>query len=257
MMAGLLGMVRAWLIAALVLCPVHAFAQIGPGVSMVPLPIRGSSVTPGTMTCTIGSSCATSFVVPPYNTLQIEIYGGGASAVSVNPGVTFSNGNAGGTSSIASPSLSVLGGTPSVGAAYNAGGAGAVAPTGFDVNTAGNPGLNGTTSPTGFGGNGPAPLNAAGGNPGTTAGAGCPGVAGLAPGAGGGGPWNNGGATQNGGGAGSGAYGKKTYTFGVTAGFPAVGATLALTIGPGGALSVTGPCFGGRGADGRMIFTWS
>lgn len=205
-------------------------------------------------------SSSGNFSMPAYNTLTVEIWGGGSSSVGQTNGSTV-NGNAGGATTCSTLSMTANGaaagitiGTPP----FTQPGAAGTASGGNTTNTTGNVGdigvSPGTTSPcTGAG----APNG--GGNVTTPSGANTNGTNGSTPGGGGSGVHF---AASSGAGGSSGGYSKSVYTFGVTSGFPAIGALLAWAVGSGGAAAGTTPADAlnqrsGAGANGRVKFTWS
>lgn len=198
----------------------------------------GVAVTPGSSTFDTGAG---NFTVPTYNTLTVEIWGGGASGT----GDVSTLGNAGGTTSCSTLSMTAGGGNP--GASSAAGGTGGAASGGTTTNTAGNTGGNsGSVASSGSGAGAP--------NGGATAttptgGTKTSGTTGTVPGGGGSGA-NIGGTIVSGGGSGS--YSRSDYS----AGAIAVGALLAYSVGAAGTAPVI-TLKGGDGATGRVKFTWS
>ena len=210
-------------------------------------------VVPGTTTFNSGSG---TYTVVSYNTLTIELWGGGASGGAAASGPI--NGNA---STVSTYSLSAGGGLRSTTNATNANnaGPGGTASGGNTTNTNGGAGTapsptNGSFGTTGRGGNAPngglggAAINysttsAVNGNPGN------------APGGGGGGggsfiPTGGGTALKHPGG-GSGAYVKHVFTYGA-GGSPAIGDGIAYSV---AAAANPGNAFYGLGAAGRISFT--
>lgn len=217
------------------------------------------TVIPGSQTFDSGSG---NFTVPVYNTLTIELWGGGAAG-----GIhldTTRGGTNGNPSTVSTLSLSAGGGLRSADGAN--GGVGGTASGGNTTNTNGNVGgpstLNFGLPPSGFysGAGGSAPNGGAGGVgvyvPDTTGNAN--GNPGTAPGGGGSGAAETTGTgpayTHRGDpGGGSGAYVKHVVTLGTG---PAPGALLAYAV----AASVSafaGTPQGGSGAAGRVKFTWA
>jgi MSHA biogenesis protein MshQ len=183
----------------------------------------------------------TSFSVPNYNTLTIELWGGGASG---GGGFNFPDGQPGGSSSISQISLTAGGG--GAGRSRNngaAGGAGGVASGGNDTNWNGEAG-NRAKPNIWTGGRDGRRLNL-GLEPNYT---GDP--FGTVDGGGGRGGYGNG----EGGGGGGGAYVKSVYT----AGAVAPGTSLTVVVGGGGIGrfdSASGE--GGAGARGRVLISWT
>lgn len=223
-------------------------------------------------------------VVPSYSTMDIELWGGGASggentATSTivgnyNSYSAAAAGNNGADTTIPGLTLNAKGGHGPVAAAINNQQAGGTAqtPTGGTTNTAGNAGesnLNGGGGDRG-GAGGSAPNGGAGGARITGSGnsdQGRNGNDGVAPGGGGSGDlcsvfslgdgWHHNGAA----GGASGSYLKKTYVAGAL-GSPAPGDHITGTIGAGGAAPNADPgatrsFLAGKGADGRAKFTFT
>lgn len=213
---------------------------------------RGTPVEPGSQTMNASGN----FVVPEYNELIVELWGGGAPGGSVfgdalwNPGASN-----GGATQVAALGLTAGGGQR--GAARTAGGAGGTA-SGGDVNTTGGAGGPGSTTTRVSGAGGNCPNGGAGGPSAVSGGGSVPGNAGAAPGGGGSGSSHfdtNVGHDDSGNGGGAGGYCRKTYT---RANGPTPGASLAVTVGAGGVgAAVTNGQPGGNGASGRARFTWS
>lgn len=196
-------------------------------------------VTPGSSTFDTGSG---NFTVPNYNTLTVELWGGGGSGESTD-GSTFSFGGSGSNTTCTTLSMTAQGGA----LGQNAGGGGGPASGGNTTNTTGNSGGGRTTSGTGGGA-------ASGGGNVSPPGANGAGTAGSTPGGGGSGAR----LSSVGGGAGGGGYSKSVYTRGVTSGAPAIGASLAYAVGAGAAPNIVpGLNNGGAGTNGRVKFTWS
>lgn len=219
-----------------------------PGVSF----FTGQNVTPGSNTYTTAGTY--SFTVPPFNTMTVELWGGGGGGGGYgDPGAgsyasgayfgatgvqtyfnasTYANGGGGGQNA---------GTSNGGGVAFGAGGTGGSA-AGLTVATAGNSGGSGPASSTGAGapnGGGSTSVNSQNG---------------TAPGGGGAGYFYSTGGKFPAvtGGGGSGGYAKSIFT-------PSTltpGQTLSLVVGAGG-LALTGCAQnGGNGADGKMIVTW-
>ncbi|MDB5597772.1 MAG: hypothetical protein JWM36_4733 [Hyphomicrobiales bacterium] len=192
-----------------------------------------SPVTPGTQT--FSTAGASSFTVPMYNALVIEMWGGGGgggAGEGSGGGITVAPNGA--ASTVSSLSLSAGGGSGGVSGYYRggsgSGGAGGAA-SGGDTNTAGNAGT-------------------------VTAGGVSPNASGSVGRGGNGGFLNGGDYLEYGGGGGSGAYVNKTFSPGSG---PAVGASLSLVVGAHGPAG--GGNFGGggntAGAVGSIKITWS
>jgi len=208
-------------------------------------------VVPGSTTYSTAGTY--NFTVPDFNTLQVELWGGGGPGATATTTSSTSSSHAavshGFASTITSLGLSAAGGQ--WGRRWregNGGGAGGV-PSGGDINTAGEAGGNGGTYYiNGYGGaapNGGERVNAPTGD--------AIGINGVQPGGG-----ASGGAYQSagtvGGGGGGGAYVRKTYARGALT----VGSTLSISVGAGGVPS-TGTSYirGGYGATGRIRLSWS
>lgn len=211
-------------------------------------------VTPGSATYNSGSG---NWTVPNYNTLTIELWGGGATA-----GASTGTPVQGNNSTVSTLGLTAGGGRYPTGALNSAtgGGVGGTASGGNTTNTNGGtgggcspanagPGYSGTGGSSPNGGSGGAgvynnSLTSVNGNPGN------------APGGGGGG--GNSFSPVGGGnyykrlGGGGGAYVKHVVTRG-SPGAPTIGALLAYVV----AAAVTGNAGSGNGAAGRVKFTWS
>ena len=212
------------------------------------------NVTPGSTTITATGSG--SFTVPAYNTLVIELWGGGGGSGSVVGTASGYNGTDGADTFITSLSLIAGGGKLSLGAGnygVSAGGVGGTA-TGGNINTSGGNGgspvnynyLNqnaGGSSPNGGAGGAYSGAYLVNGNPG------------FSPGGGGGGAAysNNSGTVGVSGGAGGGAYCKKTYALGTIP----FGTGLIFSVGTGGRGGYQGANTGAAGAPGQIKFTWS
>ncbi|MET3995868.1 hypothetical protein ABID65_007540 [Bradyrhizobium sp. S3.9.2] len=206
------------------------------------------AITPGSQQFDSGSGA---FVVPTYQTLTVEVWGGGGCGIANNPPAVA--GNSGSASSVSTLGMTANGGVGDTGilagATYT--GQGGTASGGNNANTQGNQGGHGTSQAApgnGFGAGAPN----GGGNvaaPGATA----SGITGSAPGGGGTGLRIN---TTIGSGGSSGGYCKSVYTAGVTPGAPGVGASLSYAVGAGGPAS-GGTQKNGAGANGRVKFTWS
>lgn len=234
----------------------------------------GVAIVPGSQTYNSGSG---NFVVEPYNTLEVELYGGGSSGCSCQTTNPFRLASiAGGASTCTGLSLSAGGGAALVNGISTTtqnGAAGGTA-SGGDTNTSGNASSQIVQSAGGVvsgsvaaAPNAPGPAGGAGGT-GITVGAGASqqqnGHSGTQPGGAGtsdvmssfsiGGGWVH----RWGANGASGAYCKKTYTHGVTSGYPAWAANVAYAVGAGGGDPGTGIATApGLGAAGRVIFTWS
>jgi hypothetical protein len=201
-----------------------------------------SQVTPGSSTFDSGT---TTFTVPAYNTLVVELWGPGGGGCGYSAGQVQQPTGAAGTTTVGTLGLTAHGaGAISVSGGVDAHSPAATASGGNVANTSGNIGGSlaigtGAGAPNG------------GGN---VAGFGTPGNPGSTPGGGGGGAFRaTDGSTASGGD--SGAYCKSSYAFGA-GGSPAIGAALSYSVGAGGAPSgTTAP--GGTGANGRVKFTWS
>jgi hypothetical protein len=215
-----------------------------------------SGVVPGSTTFDSGSG---NYSVPAYNTLTIELWGGGAAGgpnADDFGSVAGVNGNA---STVSTYSLSAGGGLKSASdaGANPPGGVGGTASGGNTTNTNGNAGGQGTWysgtyagGDSGAGGNAPGSGGSGGAGQGIFA-AFINGNPGGAPGGGGGGaiagsnpsgPWRG---YQ---GAGSGAYVRHVFTFG-SGGAPSVGALIAY------AVAATVSSSSGAGSPGRIRFT--
>jgi hypothetical protein len=201
----------------------------------------------------------TTFTVPAYGVLTIEMWGGGAAGGNAN-NYDGSNGNPGGDTVVTVSGTDLMrayggnGGYGTTGYRVSMGGVGGRAGVGATAafeNTviSGNPGGG---SSFGSGPGGAAPYGGAGGNAVSIPPFGILyGGAGQEPGGGGaGGIYDNGSGYWNkGGGASSGGYVKSKFN----AGAIAVGTVLTIIIGAGGTSSVNG----GYGAKGRIIITWT
>ena len=232
------------------------------GLGFLFAPASAPPVTPGSQTFNSGSG---NFTVPAYNTLTIELWGqgGGGAGGSTN---ASQDGQVGAASTVSTYSLTANGGSGGVHFFGGAGGSGGSASGGNDTNTSGSAGGNagftsnstsannlgpGGASPNG-GASRPCPTNTALGQ--------FPGNDGNAPGGGGSGYRSNtSGPNYNvAAGGGGGGYVKHVFTFGAGAA-PAVGASIAYSVGTSG--GVGGQTFsgdkGGNGANGRVKFTWS
>lgn len=220
------------------------------------------AVVPGSSTKNSGSG---TFTVPLFNSLTVEVWGGGACAGRyLFDGVSFSAGFDGGDSSVSTLSLFAGGGKGSSdGKAAPSGGSA----SGGSTNTGGQAGGLGklaTTNPYSAANGGNSGGGAAGGTGGTielpfflpsydiTA----KGNAGGSPGAGAGGNayWDYTHSTKaiSASGAGGG-YCKRIYL--ASAGVVRYGDVLSYTVGAGA--SPEQPVYGNDGASGRVKFTWS
>jgi len=202
---------------------------------------KGLIVVAGSITySTPGTS---SFTVPNFHTLVIELWGGGGSGGKQRTNGDGENGTA---SSIATLGLTAGGGGKGRDGNYSSTGGTAGTATGGDINTPGNVGGagNDSTRTGGVGAN--APNGGTGGYGGTYSGN--EGGPGGTPGAGGGG--EGGTLSKPGSGAGSGGYVKKTYAYGDIA----AGTSLSFTVGDQGGAT---PGNGGKGGFGTVKFTWS
>ena len=232
-------------------------------------------VTPGSQTFDTGSG---NFEVPNYNTLEIELWGGGGASCTLNAtGAIVAPGTDGGQSSvvIGATTLQANGGTKSTGGirpnntTIGAAGNGGTAANG-DTNTTGNNGGQGSNtgqSTPYTGGSGGASPNGGATRAGLTdsdtlAANLVNGQAGNAPGGGAAGGANT--TAGNTGyhifGGGGGGYSKKTYIRDVTSGAPDITDLLAYVVAAGGVggtdANVSG-ADGASGAPGRVKFTWS
>lgn len=204
------------------------------------------TVTSGSQTFTSGSG---SFTVPSYNTLTVEVWGGGSSGVGVVQSVGGTSAHSGGPSSVSTLGLTSGGGTGPAGGASSGAGA-----TGSGGNTSNTQGGTGTYTPvvssTGGGAaNGGASVTLAVSTGSSN------GVNGNAPGGGG---TSNSDVGNYGCGGPAGGYTKSVYTFGNG---PAPGSSVAYSVGAGGAAVVVAAVSGfgtsGAGANGQVKFTWS
>jgi hypothetical protein len=226
-------------------------------------------VVPGSTTFDSGSG---NFTVPGYNTLTVELWGGGGSGRgSTNQVANGASGGVGGNNGVDS-TVSTLGLTAergrgaSGGTGTGTGGAGG-AGVGGDDNQSGESGQSGTSNSNSsiayrYGGASPnGGARATGNLSGTTSGA--DGIAGNAPGGGGTGwainvnqgpgfGWQSYAHASGGGGG----YTSKTYVRGEP-GAPDIGDLLAYAVGAGGASVGSGSSESGAGAAGRVKFTWS
>ena len=198
------------------------------------------------------------FIVPGYNTLIIEAWGGGAGGgAGQSGGVTGGDGTASVVSNPYGLSMLAQGGAGGQGGygyrTIGAGGYARAASGGNSVNISGNPGQNYYGRKKG----GDAPYGGTGGLGAMTY-FNEPGYDGSSPGAGGGGgnQDNGRGYYGHGGGGGSGAFVQSIYTRS-TSGAPAFGSTLNISVGyrgEGGVASFGGN--GGAGAPGSVKITW-
>ena len=196
----------------------------------------------------------TTYTIPPHISMTVQVWGGGGGYGDPGSGSTASGnyyGFTGGTTTFAAPTnLIAYGGTGGQtagtsnqgGLADGAGGNGGTA-TGGDTNTTGTAGVHGY----GGGLGGPSFGGAYVGY----------GTLGYAPGGGGGGAAGNGTGGKfpgTAGGGGGGGYTVKTYS---GSNRLTVGSTVAVTIGAGGAASLSQYGGGAAGADGRVIINIS
>jgi hypothetical protein len=188
-----------------------------------------------------------SFEVPAYNTLTIEGWGAGGGGASAYSGSTFGADGGDTIVTVGATTLTANGGdggvqTTTAGVSSNGGTA-----SGGDVNTTGGSGVSSlATAPTtrGRGGHAPNGLTTTGGQGDTTT------NPANAPGAGGyGSDPENYSSWVYASGGGAGGYFRKVFTFGQP-GAPAIGSTINITVGAGGASS--GGANAGAGADGRV-----
>lgn len=207
-------------------------------------------VTPGSSTFDSGSG---NFIVPAYNTLTIEVWGGGAN------GGHAATSLAGAASTVSTYGLTANGGGKSpIGVTGGAGGTASGGNSANTTGTAGN-GSSGTSSVSCCSGAGGA--GAGGGGAGGAAVNGIAGVtaiegnAGTGPGGGGSGrvTWAGTIYTKAGGGGGGG-YVRHILTPG--GGGPGIGAAIAYAVAAGRPI-ITALNGGGAGAHGRVRFTWT
>lgn len=204
-------------------------------------PSCASLVVPGSQDYTTAGSYT--FTVPAFNTLTVQVWGGGGGA-----GGRGAGGNAGSASSFSGVSGAAgTGGGANMSGGTSIGGAGGTA-TGGDTNTTGSAGSNTSTFAGANGGNSP---NGGTGGAGTGTANGN-GSAGNPPGGGGGGGGGAGAAARGGGGGGGGAYASKTYS----AGQFSVGSQITVSVGAGGTGGTTGFGTGGTGGTGRVYIQW-
>lgn len=187
---------------------------------------------------------AYTFVVPPYNTLTVHLWGGGGGG-GVQQGESGWQGTGGTASSF--KGMLVAGGGKAGGASpTQIAGAGGSA-EGGEVNLPGNNGQGGPRNNPSMGGaGGPAP--GAGGGSGGAAPQQSDGKAGSTPGGGGSGVP---GELSKGGG--SGGYVTRTYK----AGELTVSSTVPLSVGAGGSPGRSSTYTAGAGAPGQVILTWN
>lgn len=223
-------------------------------------------VTPGSST--FDGAASGTYTVPPYNVLTIEIWGPGGPGLGVNTGgsATPVSGTASTPTTVATLGMTANNGgvtltTPGTASGGNTanttgsnGSAGAGTWSGAPDGTTKNAGAGGA-APNGGGATAPATAVKSGSTNGNN------GAAGNAPGGGGGGAARNhafdasniAGLAANGGP--SGGYSKSVYVFGVTAGYPAWGASLAYNAGAASTGGAGSGNSGGSGAAGRVKFT--
>jgi hypothetical protein len=201
-------------------------------------------VIAGSQAFTSGSG---TFVVPHYNTLTVNVWGAGASG-NYEDGTTgvFQVGNPGGTSSVSTLSISATGGSASFVAGDATGGTGSGGNTTNSTGTAGS--ISGFTSIGGGAANGGGNVTITGGTDASQNGV--PGTA-----RGGGGTSGVGVGTPEAGGGGGG-FSQSVYTFGVTSGAPAPGASLSWAVGAGGASTTAEGVLSGAGHNGEVQFIW-
>lgn len=211
----------------------------------------GPIVIPGSQT--FDTPGASSFVVPNYNSMVVELWGGGgpggtATTTGSTSGIhiAISDGSA---TSIASLGLTANGGAKGNRWRDGSGGGAGGSASGGDTNTAGAAGGNGGT----YYSNGSGGASPDGGAQVTAPTGDAIGINGNAPGGGAsGGSYES--AGTNGGGGGAGAYVKKTYTPGALT----PGSSISLTVGSGGVPATSSSYIrGGYGANGRVKFTWT
>lgn len=244
-------------------------SHFAPGFIYAP---AGVVVTPGSQTFNSGSG---NWTTENYNTLEVELWGGGGSSSGRNPGGSLGTDRAGNSDGSASTctGLSLSAGRGASGLGWSQPGAGGTA-SGGDTNTTGTAGISGsnpnpTAQTSATGGNGGASPNGGATCAGsfTNAGTHVAGTIGNAPGGGSGAGCRlffvsgDGVHAVGGGGGGGGAYCKKTFTAGVTPGAPAFASLVAYVVGAGSTYT-NGTQSGvfvnsANGAVGRVRFTWS
>lgn len=205
------------------------------------------AVTPSTTTHDSGSG---TFIIPIFNTLTIDVWGGGGASASFDTGGAKA-GSAGAASTCSTLGMTANGGQPgsSLFGAGQPGGAGGTASGGNNSNGTGSAGGNaGTTAGTSFGGG----ASNGGGN------VACPNSGGSGFGAGaqgsipgGGGSGAHGNSTLMGAGSGGGGWCRSVYS----AGQLTVGAGLAWSVGAGATAQTGNQATGGHGRNGRVRFT--
>lgn len=201
-----------------------------------------NAITPSSATFDSGSG---NWTVIAYSTLTVEVWGPGGSGAAVQALVGAINGNPGAAASTCS-TLSMTANPGARGNGNQSTASGGTASGGNTTNTTGNNGTGAFQSSIGGGApNGGGNVSVSGS--GTTN----PGPTGSTPG--GGGASNNDTGNTAGGGA-SGGYSKSVYTFGAP-GAPAIGASLAYSVGAGGAAVNQGGRISGAGANGRVKFS--
>jgi hypothetical protein len=205
-------------------------------------------VTPGSSDFSaVGTN---TFVVPAFNTLTVEIWGGGGSGAAASLNVSGATaGSVGGTSWFGNVYAS--GGQGGGLAAFYSGGAGGAGGTaaGGLVNSSGGAGEAGVAY--GYGGAGGASPNGGAGGGRVPWGYSPSGLSGGFPGGGGSGNILAFGDYGGGGGGGGGAYSKMVYSKGALA----VGSTIQIVVGAGAVNS--SPLGGGAGANGRIVISWN
>jgi hypothetical protein len=211
------------------------------GAAGVTITNCGCTVTAGSQSYTTAGSFT--FTVPCYNTLTVEVWGGGGG------GGGYSGGTAGDGGNSTWDGSTLVGNGGNNGVSTNgAGGAGGTG-VGGTTNTTGTAGSAGTSSAGGAGGKG-GNGGAGGGSQSSTAN----GKAGTAPGGGGGGGhYSTTYGGYGGGGGGGGGYATKSFS----AGTYTVGASVAVVVGDKGAGANGSTEDGGAGAIGRVTITWN
>lgn len=204
-----------------------------------------AAVVPGSTTFDSGSG---TYTVPNYDTLTIEVWGGGA------PGGTTITPDGNG-SGVAGTILANGGGRPTSNANGGTGGPGGTASGGNTTNTTGSAGTGASPTNFGAGTSGAGGAGANGGAGGAAKGTGTNpnnGNPGTAPGGGGGGQnfQGDGGLFSKYPGGGGGGYAKSVYVRGVTSGAPLIGSGLSYSVG-----AVSSAANQGDGAAGRVKFT--
>lgn len=218
-----------------------------------------NEVTPGSSSFTAGQSGT--FVVPAFNTMTVDLRGGGAGGNAIStPGGSVAAATAGQATTVSTLGLSAGGGGAGSG---NTGGAAGVASGGNNINTNGNAGgsvAGVVASNTNTGAGAAAPNGGAQVGPTvvtpTGVGANHPGINGNSTGGGGEGNGKGNGSTiaQGMPGGGSGAFVRSIYS----AGAISVGASLSYAVAAAVAGGNAGAgSTGGTGAGGALSFTWS